>query len=277
MCRGIMAKFGTSSVDGDLQHSSAPWCSILFVGTTFWIFVGIALLQAVVGGLAKMAEKRKKAEATAKLGGTPVKSGSPSPRDARRATSESNNQRMTGARQAVATVSEKPPGRSSSGGSRLEELRQKRIEILRSRMSGALGVPSSAPPPTPSVVPPPVVVSVATQPAAAARRGSSDARKPLHQSRSEPRRPISERGAVADRIKPSVAFGADSRSKSAAKNIVPKSALEVAGSAGGNVSTSGRTATLLARRLRNRGNFKQAVLMAELLQPPVGLRSPSGH
>ncbi|MFB0986893.1 MAG: hypothetical protein QMB94_11385, partial [Phycisphaerales bacterium] len=134
------------------------------MGTTFWIFVGIALLQAVVGGLAKMAEKRKKAEA-AKLGRDSAKTNASSPRDVRRAahqaSSQATSENRTGRGNAATQTNERSP---AAGGvsSRLEELRRKRIEVLRRRMGiDSAAASSVTPPPAPAVVPP-IVVSVAT-------------------------------------------------------------------------------------------------------------------
>ena len=251
------------------------------MGTTFWIFVGIALLQAVVGGLAKMAEKRKKREAASKLSGASAESGNRSPRDARRAVAASDNQGSSGARPVVENAPKKASGQTASSASeRLEELRRKRIKCLRQRMgiapaSGTTSLTSGSASPTPSAVPP-IVVSVPTQPARTAaappQRRSTKPSESRSRSRSEPRQAVSDRGTVSDRISRSMPTKGGSKMKSAAKSIVPNR-----DSAGGrsikvDAGSAGRTAASLAGQLRNQGSFQRAVLMAELLQPPVGLR-----
>jgi hypothetical protein len=268
-------------VTDDLQQSSARWCRISCVGTTFWIFVGIALLQAVVGGLAKMAEKRKKAEAASKLSGASAESGARSPRDARRAVAAANNQERSGARPVVENAPKTSRDETASVASeRLEELRRTRIEVLRQRMgitptAGTTSLTSASTSPTPSGVPP-IVVSVPTQAArtvaAPPQRRSTKPSESPSRSRAEPRRAVSDRGAVSDRVSRSMTPKGGSKLKSAAKSIVPNRDSSGGRSNKRHVGSAGRTAASLAGQLRNRGSFQRAVLMSELLQPPVGLR-----
>ena len=155
---------------------------------------------------------------------------------------------------------------------------------------------SVTPPPAPAAVPP-IVVSIATPPTrtsgtprqreASGSSGSSrssrssNSRSPesnsatSSRSRSQSRKPVSARGSVADRVSRSKAIKGGAKLKSAAKTITPVSSSGMARSASGDSGSAGRTAASLASRLRNRGRFQQAILMAELLQPPVALRPPT--
>ena len=246
-----------------------------------------------------MAEKRKKAEA-AKLGRDSAKANMSSPRDVRRAAHQASSQATSGNQRSSGDAATPTNDRSPAAGgasSRLEELRRKRIEVLRSRMGVDSAAASSVtPPPAPAAVPP-IVVSIATPPTrtsgtprqreASGSSGSSrssrssNSRSPesnsatSSRSRSQSRKPVSERGSVADRVSRSKAIKGGAKLKSAAKTITPVSSSGMARSASGDSGSAGRTAASLASRLRNRGRFQQAILMAELLQPPVGLRPPT--
>ena len=249
-----------------------------------------------------MAEKRKKAEA-AKLGRDSAKANVSSPRDVRRAAHQASSQATSGNQRSSGDAATPTNDRSPAAGgasSRLEELRRKRIEVLRSRMGVDSAAASSVtPPPAPAAVPP-IVVSIATPPTrtsgtprqreASGSSGSSrssrssrssNSRSPesnsatSSRSRSQSRKPVSERGSVADRVSRSKAIKGGAKLKSAAKTITPVSSSGMARSASGDSGSAGRTAASLASRLRNRGRFRQAILMAELLQPPVGLRPPT--
>ena len=246
-----------------------------------------------------MAEKRKKAEA-AKLGRDSAKANVSSPRDVRRAAHQASSQATSGNQRSSGDAATPTNDRSPAAGgasSRLEELRRKRIEVLRSRMGVDSAAASSVtPPPAPAAVPP-IVVSIATPPTrtsgtprqreASGSSGSSrssrssNSRSPesnsatSSRSRSQSRKPVSERGSVADRVSRSKAIKGGAKLKSAAKTITPVSSSGMARSASGDSGSAGRTAASLASRLRNRGRFQQAILMAELLQPPVGLRPPT--
>jgi hypothetical protein len=227
-----------------------------------------------------MAEKRKKAEAASKLSGASAESGARSPRDARRAVAAANNQGRSGARPVVENAPKTSRDETASVASeRLEELRRTRIEVLRQRMgitptAGTTSLTSASTSPTPSGVPP-IVVSVPTQAARTAappqRRSTKPSESPSR-SRAEPRRAVSDRGALSDRVSRSMTPKGGSKLKSAAKSIVPNRDSSGGRSNKRHVGSAGRTAASLAGRLGNRGSFQQAVLMAELLQPPVGLR-----
>ncbi|MDG2022400.1 MAG: hypothetical protein P8J59_10670 [Phycisphaerales bacterium] len=278
------------------------------MGTTFWIFVGIALIQAVVGGLAKAAEKRKKREAEKARGASATDQGATSgatrkPSRVRSVSgaasrleelerkrteilarrTEKRKQREMAANSRRKAAAAGPP----SGTDRTEDLRRKRIEELRRRTGATPGPTASAAPPQALAGVPPIVVSVpnpaSEAPPASGRRRSTQATdaKPVTRSktsstaRSTKRRPVSERGSLTDRMNRSRASKGGSKLKSAAKTIVPGNTTPSARWGGSSDGRSGRTSSTLAGRLRNRDQFQQAILMAELLQPPVGLRASS--
>ena len=278
------------------RQSSAAEGTISGVGTTFWIFVGIALIQAVVGGLAKAAEKRKKREA-AKARGATASSGSPTrgatarleelqrKRDeilARRAAKRQKREMAAKSRRQAAASG------TSSRADRTEDLRRKRIEELRRRTGAPPAVAAGNTPPTPPGVPP-IVVSVPEQAPKAAPRPERRRSATANESKPEPRvktrsstrptqrRSVSERGSVADRAKRSKGTRGGSKLKSAAKTIVPSSSTPSARSTKSRGANSGGTGGTLAGRLRNRDEFQRAILMAELVRPPVGLRSSSSE
>ncbi|NCF40330.1 MAG: hypothetical protein GWP75_09460 [Planctomycetia bacterium] len=233
------------------------------MGNAIWIFLGIAILQAIVGGVAKSAEKRKKAEAAQRM-------------------LEAGRSKDGGQRSGVA---QSPPmdtrtKANASAQGRLEALRKRRLEVLRRRSGPDGGVTAEIDPnagrirsasPTP---PPPV----ATSPATVSRQQSA---------RNEPR---SVRKAASTR-NPTPSTSATRGSKSrpevrqADSSRIPKQAgLAQArrswtsgkglGKGTGQGTAGGSTARRLRRTLRTPKGFREALLLGELLRPPVGLRPP---
>ncbi|MCP4495313.1 MAG: hypothetical protein GY825_00895, partial [Phycisphaeraceae bacterium] len=104
------------------------------MGNAIWIFIGIAIIQAIVGGIAKSAEKRKKAEAAQRMLEQAQAGGAEAPAPARAA----NAVKTAGPKAAVASDTRNKS--NSSAQRRLEELRKKRLEVLRRRSGPDAGV-----------------------------------------------------------------------------------------------------------------------------------------
>ena len=254
------------------------------MGSTIWIFVGIAVLQAIVGGMAKAAEKRKKAEAARRMLENGQADGTIQP-EVRASTRDKVNRKAQ---------------------KRLDGLRKKRLEMLRRREDAGRKT-AEAPPTTPrGAEPPPVVAAVtranrgpgprlvdaiaaASANLAKGRETQKAERAPKRAARtsmaaSEPRAakaPSSPKSPSGSRTPSSSRTSSSSRRSSSPKSPkgtrAPKPRRNQPAGAGRFRSTSGSgvsTAGRLRSRLRTSGGFREALLLGELLKPPVGLRPP---
>ncbi|MAH65070.1 MAG: hypothetical protein CMJ27_01565 [Phycisphaerae bacterium] len=247
------------------------------MGNAIWIFIGIAIIQAIVGGIAKSAEKRKKAEAAQRmLEASREGGGSAAATDA--ATSAPT--RMA--------VADDTRGRSNrSAQRRLEELRKKRLEVLRRRAGPDAGVtaavdpnprrtnatvakppPIAAPISAPMRATPPIPSTPARVAAVQETRPSTPATRAPQPIRREPRTAASGRQSTRQAAQ-------DAAHKSAHKSA--HEAGHASGSYGSNRTRSGSSAKRLRGLLRTPTGFREALLLGELLKPPVGLRSPQGE
>ncbi|MAB71524.1 MAG: hypothetical protein CMJ54_03355 [Planctomycetaceae bacterium] len=231
------------------------------MGNAIWIFLGIAILQAIVGGIAKSAEKRKKAEAARRMLEASKDGGGASPTgpssDPRADPTTSDPPRVP----AAVDLREKS---NPSVRNRLEELRKKRLEVLRRRSGPDAGVTAAIAPEPPrtraAIADPPPVAAPVTAPA----RGTV-ARAAVR----APQRPSTPNVQTTSLLRrESLAAGPDRQSSDlpAAKAVRPSS-----------VGQAGSTAASLRRRLRTSKGFREALLLGELLKPPVGLRPPGGE
>lgn len=215
--------------------------------TGFWIFLVIAVLQVVIGAIAKSAEARKKREAARlKLEAarsTPPRSapaGGPSqPTEARSAAVSTAAPPPSGPRQLGLVIREamgtagSATGRTTSaeGKTRAELLaeRQRRVEALRRRQAQAAGRSEPPPPSRKPPAPPVVRAEPVVAPPAAAPRPTTPTTPP-----SSPAIPVRQGSTSL-------------RATSAA---------------------SGR----IRRLLRQPASVRDAILLAEILREPVALR-----
>ncbi|MDG1979505.1 MAG: hypothetical protein P8I44_13165 [Phycisphaerales bacterium] len=232
------------------------------MGNAIWIFIGIAIIQAIVGGIAKSAEKRKKAEAAQRMLEEAQAGGAGAPAPARSA----NAVKTAGPKPAVASDTRNKS--NSSAQRRLEELRKKRLEVLRRRSGPDAGVTAAIDPnarraraavttPPPAVAPTraPVPARGASARVAEAkeRRASTPPARAAQKTRRETRK--------ADQERRSDRQSARTPTRSPGTR---------------NAGPSHSTAKNLRGRLRTSKGFREALLLGELLKPPVGLRSPGG-
>ena len=232
------------------------------MGNAIWIFIGIAIIQAIVGGIAKSAEKRKKAEAAQRMLEAAQAGGAEAPAPARAA----NAVKTAGPKAAVASDTRNKS--NSSAQRRLEELRKKRLEVLRRRSGPDAGVTAAIDPnarraraavtTTPPAVAPtrgPVPPRGASPRVAEAkeRRASTQPARAPQKTRRETRKADQERRSDRQPAR------TPTRSPGAQKSTRTPS-----------------TAKSLRGRLRTSKGFREALLLGELLKPPVGLRSPGG-
>lgn len=215
--------------------------------TSFWIFIAIVVIQAVVGGIAKSAEKRKKREAQQKLAlerearptdavppTQPSKPGEVEiPVVARRiaemlgATIEAG----TGVSVGTTPSTAKPPRAIDEA---VRVARQRRVEALRQRQARAAGSP---PPPPPSVTP-------RTMPSAVPNTRPETVPPPVQAS----------------------------AAKSEAAKASPGRATRPAPAAIARTTGKSTSTSRVAGMLRNPQSVRDAVLLAELLREPVALR-----
>ena len=238
------------------------------MGNAIWIFLGIAILQAIVGGIAKSAEKRKKAEAAQRMleaskdGGRGSAMG-PVSNPISNPISDPTASDPPRVPVAVDTRKES----SSSVRSRLEELRKKRLEVLRRRSGPDAGVTAAVDPKprrtrTTLADPPPAATAVnAPVPARGADARAAD-RSPTRAST-----PNAQTAPSLRRESRTAGPGPRSGNHPAAKAARPSS----------GSGQSGSTAASLRGRLRTSKGFREALLLGELLKPPVGLRPPGGE
>jgi hypothetical protein len=225
--------------------------------TSFWIFIAIVVIQAVVGGIAKSAEKRKKREAAQKLAEQRASRPStvtPAPATAKPEEVEvpvvaRRIAEMLGATIEAGTgvsVGTTPPTSSttkppSANDDAIRLARQRRVEALRQRQARAAGSP---PPPPPSAAP-----RATPSPAVAPIRPSAEVPRPDRTPtlKSEPPK---------------------------AKASVARPARTVAVKATRRSTSTSRVTGML----RNPRSVRDAILVAELLREPVALRrsAPGG-
>ncbi len=225
--------------------------------TSFWIFIAIVVIQAVVGGIAKSAEKRKKREAAQKLAEQRASRPStvtPAPATAKPeevevpvvarriaemlgATIEAGTGVSVGTTSSSSSTTKPPPAIDDA----VRLARQRRVEALRQRQARAAGSP---PPPPPSAAPRTTPPPAATSSRPAAATPSPD-RTPTSKSESQKATTSVARPARAAAIAP------------------PRR----------STSTSRVTGML-----RNPRSVRDAILVAELLREPVALRrsAPGG-
>jgi hypothetical protein len=222
--------------------------------TSFWIFIAIVVIQAVVGGIAKSAEKRKKREAAQKLAEQRASRPStvtPAPATAKPeevevpvvarriaemlgATIEAGTGVSVGTTSSSSSTTKPPPAIDDA----VRLARQRRVEALRQRQARAAG----SPPPSaaPRTTPPP-----AATPSRPSSVTSRPDRTPTPKSESQKATTSVARPARAAAIAP------------------PRR----------STSTSRVTGML-----RNPRSVRDAILVAELLREPVALRrsAPGG-
>ncbi len=229
--------------------------------TSFWIIVAIAVIQLVVRGLAKAAEARKKRElqAEARRSAPPTSRAAPTPRTSVKAMPPMVDrpdrarvaaERLAEAMMQAAGVASGETPKAAKPKPDLDELRRRRVEALRRRQqaTGPQAPPADAP--RTASIPP---VAPPRAPEIAGRAGP------------EPTAATPPIPAVPG---PNLAALNQSRSKAAGVPAATRKMLVRPGTAG----RSGRVASRLQGRLRDPQSFREAFLLAELLQPPVALR-----
>ena len=240
---------------------------------TIWIFVAIAVIQFIFQGVAKASEKRKKAllklENAAKDPRQAVSSDPIPAADSRqKAIADSLKEALMQA-SGLATPDETKPSNEKAG---ITELRRRRIEALRRRQEAAAAsmdprrpqarpsgvvteVSMAAVPPPPPPPAPPIIVPgsgpsrPANRPARRPARQPADAMPAETLARKRDSRRPANRSKASD---PVSVPGVDSKSNSGPQ--------------------IGRR---LRGRLRDQRSFREAFVLAELLQPPVALRKPA--
>lgn len=224
-----------------------------------WVIIGFVVLQAVVGGLAKAAEKRKKAEAAARRAGRPVPSSGLDRGDTAQKLAKLLGVEVETSEQDPAGAEEAPPRRpvaglpggqaprpASLGSVSAEEsardLRRRRIEALRRRQA-TVGKKPPIPPPagaTPPVPPPPVPVKPSAPP------------NPVKASTPTPATPTAE------------------GTPGVAAQVYRRRSREPRG--GTSSDLQGSRASRLRTTMRNPRTMREAILVAELIRTPVALR-----
>ncbi|MAD78068.1 MAG: hypothetical protein CMJ51_01690 [Planctomycetaceae bacterium] len=240
---------------------------------TIWIFVAIAVIQFIFQGVAKASEKRKKAllklEDAAKDPRQAVSSDPIPAADSRqKAIADSLKEALM-----QASGLSSPDGAKQSGEKAgITELRQRRIEALRrrkevaaasmdprrpqARPSGVGTEVSMAAVPPPPPPPPPIVVP-----------GSGPSKPAVNRPVRRPARRLEAAPPAQTPARNRDARGTANRSIASA----PVSAPGV-----DSKSNSGpQIGSRLRGRLRDPRSFREAFMLAELLQPPVALRKPA--
>ena len=255
------------------------------MGNMIYIVMAIAVIQGIVGMLAKAKEKRQKAEREANLraetkssiarpGAPPTVAKAPLKPKAgidSQQVAEAMSMLLGGGTQLRSP--QKPA--TSRRNPDLEDLRRRRIEALRRRQ----GAPNpAAPGPSPPAAGPPTAPPAAAQgsgsmedPTLSRVPETSSRKTPVSQSGVRPRASSKPSASIHNmpsvHKKPNPHLKSDERQKS----IVSRRA-----STGLALNTT--LASRLRKDLRNPQRFRQAFILAELLQPPVSMRKPdSGH
>ncbi|MCP4834380.1 MAG: hypothetical protein GY895_06395 [Phycisphaera sp.] len=243
------------------------------MGNTFFFIIAIAVIQAIVGGIAKAKEKRKKAEArlqreTARASASATSSASSPPPP----TSPVSRQKKTAEDVAEAMISMLGGGSATSGEKKasrssrsknpdLDELRRRRIEALR-RRQGAPVVASSSVSAEPSPAAPVAAPQAPTppQPRTAVRAPSPPPARPRASDAGQESRERAPRTRT-----PRERIPASNKAKNAVAPTKPAA-----------VGTAG-IASRLHGNLSDPRQFREALLLAELLQPPVSMRDPASR
>ena len=237
------------------------------MGSAFWIFIIIAVIQGVASVAAKSAEKRKKAERRAEIarqdasgeGVRPVGKFRSQEELKKKLDSQGDAQKfisaMLGLPQEVAQPTKQPPkaAESSTAASATTDpatIRQNRLKELRRQRARNAAANPAAPrsATTPAVSPRPSRPSPVA-PDAGRPQPSASPSQPPSQSQSQGRR--AERRTV-ETVHP--------RTRDTAIVARPPQAI-------------GDPAKDLPRLWRNPRSIRQAILLSELLQPPVALRN----
>ena len=251
------------------------------MGNMIYIVMAIAVIQGIVGMLAKAKEKRQKAEREAGLraetkssmarpGVPPTVAQAPLKPKAgidSEQVAEAMSMLLGGGTQLRSP--QKPA--TSRRNPDLEDLRRRRIEALRRRQ----GAPNPAAP-----GPPPPAAGPSTAPPAAARSSgsmkdqtpsrapdSSSQKTPAPQSGVRPRAGSKSSASIHNmpsvHKKPNPHLKSDERRKSI-----------ISGRASTGLALNTTLASRLRKDLRDPRRFRQAFILAELLQPPVSMRKP---
>ena len=225
---------------------------------SFYFIIAVVVIQAIVGAVAKAKDKKNKAIAAARILNEQEATSSsrvPPPPPGREPESEildsrSDAEKMAEAMVSLVTGATTTEALGSSGRKKLDlkDLRNRRIEALRRRQAA-----SSPPPPVaqaqvqaqPRPTPPPA-------PMIAGPAAMSTADPVPQVRRPEPRRKVVKR----------------SEGKFSRPNSTPYRRADDDGSGTCQASE-------LRNRLQTPRGFREAFIMAELLQPPVSMRPPS--
>ena len=235
------------------------------MGNMFYIVIAIAVIQAIVGGLAKAKEKRKKSELDAGLRGlqgnqAKKAAGSPGPSkiSLQKPPSGIDSERIVDAMSVILggtpTAKSSPKKPVSSKSPDLEELRRRRIEALRRRQ----GAPNPAVQAPPTTAPPPPPAPVVPVPQA---------------------RPRQVQASPAPRASPAPKAEPRQRSRASSKpaDIVHKKHREHGKRPSVRNQPTANLASRLRKDLRDPRRFREAFVLAELLQPPVSMRKPDSN
>lgn len=247
------------------------------MGTTFWIFVAIAVIQGIASMAAKSAEKRKKAERRAAMAKDAMEGRGEGPAGAYRSKAELEEKlKASGnAQKVIAAMLGFPEATSSA-------------ETAETKVSAS---PKAAQPVVPRVPRPvPSGVGEANQAEIEAmRRRRLETMKKARRAATKtspqtPAVPSSDRGAIE-----STTDVANEPQRRAAAGPVPSSAIPSmsAGESRGNrmvPRSGGRTRASVGsmdvpKLWRSPDSIRQAIILSELLKPPVALRDhqAGGH
>ena len=253
------------------------------MGSAFWIFVAIAVIQGIASVAAKSAEKKKKAARKAEIARDAVKGEGAGPVGKYRSQKELQEKLSdTGQAQKVIasmlgipqppTTPPSPPTPSapdpvaetprlasaSQSRTELEEIRRRRLDAIRQRR--AKQVAAQTAPPTP----PPAAVSVPT------------ASAPLAPMAASPKAPrANARGGRKERTSTRAESGSAARRGQAG----PRSAITQPRSPHAPATKATTAGNGIPGLWRDPRSLRQAILLSELLQPPVALRNhqAGGH
>lgn len=236
------------------------------MGSAFWIFIIIAVIQGVASVAAKSAEKRKKAERRAEIarqdasgeGVTPVGKFRSQEELEQKLDSQGEAQKVIAAMLGLPQEAAQPTRRASkakkasgAAASDVGIIRQNRLKELRRQRARKAAANPTAPRTSnaPAVSPGPSRSSPSAVPDAGRPQPSTSPSQPPSQSQSQRRR--DERKA-AETVHP--------RTRDTAIVARPSQAI-------------GDPAKDLPRLWRSPSSIRQAILLSELLQPPVALRN----
>ena len=251
------------------------------MGSAFWIFVAIAVIQGIASVAAKSAEKKKKAARKAEIARDAVKGEGAGPVGKYRSQKELEEKLSdTGQAQKVIAsmlgipqpptsppptpsapdpVAETPRQASASRSrTELEEIRRRRLDAIRQRRAKQVAAQTAPPPP------PPAAVSVPT------------ASAPLAPMAASPKAPrANARGGQKERTSTRAESGSAARRGQAG----PRSAITQPRSPHAPATKATTAGNGIPGLWRDPRSLRQAILLSELLQPPVALRNhqAGGH